>query len=616
MTVPVEGEVRPLPIDPEIVPQQAQSTIKSVVDAIVELVTNSDDSYSRLEESGLRPGGRIDIHVRREKGGTCRLLKVSDQAEGMDWEGLYKAVTFAAPASGFFEGRTVRGMFGRGMKEAIVGLGRGSVHTAKEGVEYEVEIFLEKRKPKYKVIRMRRPTTEAEGTIVAIEVSSPRIRCPTFDILYRQVCNHFALRDIQQNTNRHVQLALDDVTIKRSRPVVFTPLRGELQVRERIDIEGFGTAAVEIYQCDEKLEFVSGDPGSVAGLLVKTEGAILDCRLFGFEADEAAHYFYGWIDCPGIAEIIRGGDLGVVDPNRSGLDWRHQCCRSLDAGVKRLLRPLVNQKRRELEGKGPKTARTEYKKKLDDLCRLLNAFAGSELEELPEWGGGGPEINTLTIRPEVAYAEPGKPRSFSVYAPARLVEEMGLKPEAKVDLADVQGLVRLMERSIELQPHSKYEGVLVARLFAQGTSYGDHAVVIARLDGLEDSAELRIQPPGRSRRRRLTGTSRGLFRKIEFDNVTAEPIQRVAFIDGVMTVFLKFPPTSRYLKPGGEGMDSPQGSLMLAELVAEAFCKEVARRRIESIAPPIPGAEIDNFNSQVNQLMAKSLAAIHEALVA
>ena len=65
-------------------------------------------------------------------------------------------------------------------------------------------------------------------------------------------------------------------------------------------------------------------------------------------------------------------------------------------------------------------------------------------------------------------------------------------------------------------------------------------------------------------------------------------------------------------------MDSPQGSLMLAELVAEAFCKEVVRRRIESVDPPPTtggGAEIDHFNSRVNQQMLRCLGAIHEALV-
>ncbi len=614
MIDPIEGEIRDLPIDPQVISQQAQSTIRSVVDAIVELLTNSDDSYRRLEEGDAKASAEIDIHVSREKGGVCRLLQVSDHAEGMDWEGLQKAITFAASASGYFEGRTVRGLFGRGLKEAIVGLGRGEVWTAKEGQESEVEIFVDKKTPKYKVLRKSGSTNQPPGTTVSIEVTSPRITCPKFDIIYRQLSHHFALRDILQNPARVVRLKVEDVDGRRTRVVRFDPLVGRLRAKEELSIEGFGSALIEIHESAEKLEFIRGDPGSVAGVLVKSEAAILDSGLFGFEADEAAHYFYGWLECPGIAAVIRQGDFGVLDPNRSGLDWRHQYCRSLDAEVKRLLRPLIQEKRKQLEGGGPKKVREEYKRKLNDLCRLLNALAEGELEDLPEWGRRGLDVNTLVIRPEVGYAEPNQPRTFSVYVPERLLAELNLASQVEVELVGVKGNIQLLSNGVTLEPHKKYDGLLAGQFALVGASYGDHAYVIARIDRLEDMAELKVQSPGQTRRRRLSGTNRGLFRDIDFD-ATPEPIQRVSCAEGAIKVFLLFPAMSRYLKAGGEGMESPQGSLMLAELVAEAFCKEVARRRIESVAPPIPGAEIDSFNSQVNQLMRKYLASIHEALV-
>lgn len=130
-----EGAVLPLPIDPQIVSQQAQSTIKSIVDAVVELLTNCDDSYRRMELAGLEPDGDVSIHIIREKGGVCPLFEMGDHAEGMDWPALERAITFAASASGFFEGRTVRGLFGRGLKEAIIGLGKGQIRTVRDGVE-------------------------------------------------------------------------------------------------------------------------------------------------------------------------------------------------------------------------------------------------------------------------------------------------------------------------------------------------------------------------------------------------------------------------------------------------------------------------------------------------
>ncbi len=555
---PTEGEVRPLPIDPQIVSQQAQSTIKTLVDAIVELVTNSDDSYRRLETGKPEQTSEISIRVHREKGGACRLLEVDDGAEGMDWQGVEKAITFAASSSGFFEGKTVRGLFGRGLKEAVVGLGSGELRTVKHGVETEVEIFVEGRTPKYRINKKERPTDDPTGTQVTVEVSATRIRCPKYDILHRQLSNHYALRDIVQEANRVVRLRVDDSDGRKTGPLLFEAPHGNNRLRTTIDVEGFGKAELEVWESQEKLDFVAGDPGSVAGILVKTEGAIVDSRLFGFDADEAAHYFYGWVDCSGIAGVIRAGDIGVLDPNRSGLDWRHLYCRSLNDEVRRHLAPLVREKRRQLDSASGKGIREEYKRRLSDLCRLLNSLAESELEDLPPWGFTGTEINTLTIRPEVGYTEPDQPRTFSVYLPKRLPSELGLEPNVSIELDDVKGHVRLLENSVALHPHRKYETLLTGQFGVVGSSFGDRAYIIARFGRLEDMAELSVRAPRRIRRGAVTGTNRGLFREIEFDEAQ-EPIQRVAFSDGAIRVFRRFPPIFKYISPNGEGMDSPQG---------------------------------------------------------
>lgn len=616
MSEPAEGEILPLPIDPHIISQQAQSTIKSLVDAIVELVTNSDDSYRRLEDVGINVAGDISIHVIRQKGGTEPILEVTDHAEGMDWSSLERAITFASPASGFFQGRTVRGLFGRGLKEAIIGLGRGEIRTVRHGQESVVEIFLENRTSHYKVKRKSRPTQDESGTQVTIEILSPKIRCPKFDVLYRQLSNHFALRDILSNPNRHLQLKMHDGDIKTTRPIRFQQPAGDKKLEDNFSIDGLGDVALYVFESKEKLEFSPGDPGSVAGILVKTDGAIVDSRLFGYEAEEAAHYYYGWLECPGIASAIRGGDLGILDPNRSGLDWRHQYCRALDGAVKERLRPLIYEKRRQLESGGDRLVKPEYKKRLSDVCRLLNALAEGELEDLPDSGNKGREINTLILRPEVGYAEPGQPRSFSVYVPERLLVDGSIDRKVEIERVDTRGNVELEPQSeLALVPHQRYEGVLTGSFTLMGRSYGDRAYVVARVGPFEDMAEFRVQSPSKKNRTRVSATSRGLFREIKFD-LTPDPIQRVSLSGGTLRVFLRFPPISDYLKPGGEGMDTAQGSLMLAELVAEGFCREVARRRLDAgLAPSFAGGEIDAFNSQVNQLMRKHLSVIHQALV-
>jgi hypothetical protein len=48
------GPIDDLPIKHRVARQDSKSTIVNCLDAIVELVTNSDDSYRRLEDAGIK----------------------------------------------------------------------------------------------------------------------------------------------------------------------------------------------------------------------------------------------------------------------------------------------------------------------------------------------------------------------------------------------------------------------------------------------------------------------------------------------------------------------------------------------------------------------------------
>ena len=62
--------------------QQADQAIrKDVVRALVELITNANDSYHRLEDAGTATTGRIIIEIQRRF--TDSLLRVRDNAEGL-----------------------------------------------------------------------------------------------------------------------------------------------------------------------------------------------------------------------------------------------------------------------------------------------------------------------------------------------------------------------------------------------------------------------------------------------------------------------------------------------------------------------------------------------------
>jgi HSP90 family molecular chaperone len=111
--------------------QQADQAIrKDVFRALVEVITNCNDSYSRLEQAGWSVGGEIIIEVQRKHKNS--VIRIFDHAEGMTDSRMDKVVgTYGEATSGIKEDKHVRGMWGRGLKDSIFGLGHGYVRSFK-----------------------------------------------------------------------------------------------------------------------------------------------------------------------------------------------------------------------------------------------------------------------------------------------------------------------------------------------------------------------------------------------------------------------------------------------------------------------------------------------------
>ena len=86
----------------------------SVEKALVELITNSDDSYARLEKTGAPVTGSIRVGYERHHTGA--VLMVTDQAEGMSFEEAARILTYGGAHSPLSRGEgNGRGYFGRGL---------------------------------------------------------------------------------------------------------------------------------------------------------------------------------------------------------------------------------------------------------------------------------------------------------------------------------------------------------------------------------------------------------------------------------------------------------------------------------------------------------------------
>ena len=618
--LPREGQTKPLQISHKLVHQLSGATVKSVVDAIVELVTNSDDSYARLEQEGRKTLGSITISVTRLKGGSCGSIRIADQAEGMDSRALALALVYGEEASGLMKGKTVRGYFGRGLKEAILGLGQGEIETCKNGLLNVVELHPGQSQEPPKILRkvQDRFSERPDGTVVRVRCHRD-VSCPAFRKLHWLLSNHFALRDIVQN--RAVALEVTDYggrgqgSKKDGAMLSWSPPNGSEVEDCEVQLEGFGPAHIHIWESDQLLDFVKYKPDSQAGLIIRCGSAILENTLFGLEAREPARYFFGSVDCPGIAEALRSGKTGIVGIGREGLDWRKPACQELHRAVKEVLLRHVERKARQMAESQPQRVPETLRKKFRKVCDLLNQLAKKELaDEGPVVGPGG-DVETLTIRPEIAYAEPGKARKYTVYLPHSVCSG---PPLVAVEIQPAVSSVSLVQpgRTLVLQPQEKRPGLLVGSLEVTGRSEGDRASILCTYRNMAARAWFEVRTPGHRGRTGSTASARRPFTEITFNELEKHPAQRVRCDHGRIEIFLNFGAVGDYLGPGGEGSQSPQGSLMLAELVSEAFCRWVARSKLERGEYPIgPGANPDLLLSVSDEFMAKYSAKIHRALV-
>ena len=138
------------------------------------------------------------------------------------------------------------------------------------------------------------------------------------------------------------------------------------------------------------------------------------------------------------------------------------------------------------------------------------------------------------------------------------------------------------------------------------------AYISCKLGSQETSALVVVSTPKKKKRRRG-----GFISDIVLSEIS-NPIQRVEYKKetGVIKIYVNFPGVNRYFPRGSKEIEQNEKSkVMLAELIGEAFCKVLARKKLETSGMVSPEGQIDAFNSEVNNFQRKYLDKIHEIIL-
>jgi len=381
---------------------------------LVELITNSDDSYRALEEEARRTSGKIRIEIERRRKEPFSVVIVRDRAVGMSREEIYhKLGTLGERTSGFEKGKARRGLHGRGARD-VAAFGTVVFESIKDE-EYnrlEIPASLKCRFTDPHPIKTTPEIREklgipkgSNGTVVTIKVHS-RFKIPQHEKLKDDFSRYYSLRDILSDPKRKVTIVDRNRELEDPLPYVYPA--GEVVYNDYLKISGYEGAMVHLVIRRHETPFEQTVLPYREGILIKSSAAIHDCTFFTLESEPFSWRFTGELCCDYIDKLIREYDdreeanpddpghpldnpYRLLDPFRDGLILDHPFTQQLYRKCKEILESFIKELKTAEEPPKQDVTDENLGKKLNNLSKEISKVFEKKLNELEE------EIPEVTI---------------------------------------------------------------------------------------------------------------------------------------------------------------------------------------------------------------------------
>lgn len=379
--------------------QLSDESMGSLWEAIIEFITNVDDSYERLSQLKKEkkwfgkalfeyfPGGKKNSTV----------LVIKDQAEGMSYETLEKCFgNYGEKQSG----TASRGIAGRGAKDAA-SIGNVSVVSIKDGYFSQIKIdhltrkfqvFNKNIKAKTSHYKMIGVKNGKNGTAIQLEISAEKsgYHLRTSDLI-KKIPLHYALSEILHNEKKTLSLKFNSKNDQGKVLSYYEP-DGELVEEQTFYInkykEKFGEDAkvsFKLFKSKVPLDSGEGDKRfrqwgvSVIGKKAVHEKSLLDTT---YDIAPEGKYYFGQLKTNLITRLLNDYDENqsnnksatkdnphaIIDLKRvEGLKRDHPAVEEMFRIPKDIIKKFILEDRNSAENKNIENDNT--KETLDELAK-------------------------------------------------------------------------------------------------------------------------------------------------------------------------------------------------------------------------------------------------------
>jgi len=383
-----------------------KKAVKTYLQGLAELITNSDGSYQDIEKRGEKVSGEIIITIDRIR----RTFEIVDKAEGLSKRGMLEIFTQTG-AKHKTHKKGGRSLFGKGLPDTlfspIIEIGSGEVHSIKNG-EYALAEFKKNAKSEEVVdikpngdrrqeatnfIRKKLCIGGGSGTLVKFKLADGST-FPRDGTIVRDITSFYMLRFINQNPNRKVKIRFTqdgqqiyETLIKyrgqQNKEEMGEKLKTKFKFRDYPPIKISGV----LYKTQENLRGYSptGLDRREGGILIFDECRnVMDLQLFSFDEDPNAKYYIGTLELEGAYEVIRDymdkEDEEILTDTRDGFDRRHPFYRELKKIVDKWLKKIISrdqleESRETFLSKETQDKQREAFKQLNELYEKINTDA-------------------------------------------------------------------------------------------------------------------------------------------------------------------------------------------------------------------------------------------------